>query len=193
MLTERQKDVLKRIANGSNIKTIAGDMNLSSKTVEYHKAAAMREVGLRSDVEIAHYGISRLGVPLLFAMMLLLAVLPVQATDISLAWDKSDTVGVTNYILFGHTNVLTANNLASATIKANAGTNLTATVVDAVPGLWWFAAVAQKNGLTSGPSNVVQAESIAPPKNARTVFIEYGITITNTSPVGYFRLVIPSP
>jgi len=45
-LTPRQCEVLKKIAEGRNTKEIAADLNLSPKTVEYHRAKLMAAVGV---------------------------------------------------------------------------------------------------------------------------------------------------
>jgi DNA-binding NarL/FixJ family response regulator len=41
-LTSRQREILQRIAEGMNTKQIADALNLSPKTVEYHRAKLMR-------------------------------------------------------------------------------------------------------------------------------------------------------
>ncbi len=75
-LTERQEIVIKKLASGSNVKTVAQEMRIHPKTVDYHRSVAMRKLGLKSIVELAHFGIARLGVPLLFAMILAVGCQP---------------------------------------------------------------------------------------------------------------------
>ena len=47
-LTPRQRDVLKRVAEGRSTKEIAFDLNLSVKTVETHRAQIMERLGIRN-------------------------------------------------------------------------------------------------------------------------------------------------
>ena len=113
------------------------------------------------------------------------------ASEARLAWDPSTTAGVTNYVLYAHTNVLTSTNLASAAVRLNVGTNLTARVEALVPGLWRFAATAFKDGLESGLSNILLVEVPGAPQNMRTVVVQFGGTLTNFYDVGFFRLRLP--
>jgi DNA-binding NarL/FixJ family response regulator len=55
--TERESNVLRLIAAGYSNKEIAGRMSLSIKTVEAHKANAMRKLGLTGRVDIVKYAI----------------------------------------------------------------------------------------------------------------------------------------
>lgn len=57
VLTDRESDVLRLIAWGYSNKEIAGQMNISVKTVEAHKANAMRKVDMRSRIDIVRYAI----------------------------------------------------------------------------------------------------------------------------------------
>ena len=54
-LTERESDVLRMIASGYSNKEIAGQLSLSVKTVEAHKANAMRKLGLAGRIDIVKY------------------------------------------------------------------------------------------------------------------------------------------
>jgi DNA-binding NarL/FixJ family response regulator len=45
-LSERQREVLQRIAEGQTTKAIALDLNVSPKTVEYHRAKLMEALGI---------------------------------------------------------------------------------------------------------------------------------------------------
>ena len=130
----------------------------------------------------------------LFAPVILFgifAALTSMASDIKLAWDASPTTGFTNYVLYASTNILSATNLTSATIRLNVGTNLTATVERITAGQWSFAATAMKDGLESDPSNILIADVPQPPARMRTVVVQYSGTLTNFYDVGFFRLRLP--
>ena len=59
MPTERESEVLRLIAAGYSNKEIAGQMSLSVKTVEAHKANAMRKLGLAGRIDIVKYAVLR--------------------------------------------------------------------------------------------------------------------------------------
>jgi len=56
-LTEREATVLRLIASGYSNKEIAAQQSLSVKTVEAHKANAMRKLGLTGRIDIVKYAI----------------------------------------------------------------------------------------------------------------------------------------
>lgn len=56
-LTERESEVLRYIALGYSNKEIAGLMQVSVKTVEAHKANAMRKFNMRSRIDIVRFAI----------------------------------------------------------------------------------------------------------------------------------------
>lgn len=56
-LTDREREVLCRIVNGKNIKSIANEMNLSAKTVSTHKAHLMQKLHMRSVADVVRYAI----------------------------------------------------------------------------------------------------------------------------------------
>jgi DNA-binding NarL/FixJ family response regulator len=56
-LTEREAEVLRMIASGYSNKEIAGRLSLSVKTVEAHKANAMRKLSLRGRIDIVKYAV----------------------------------------------------------------------------------------------------------------------------------------
>ena len=56
-LSERESEVLRLIASGYSNKEIAGRLSLSVKTVEAHKANAMRKLGLTGRIDIVKYAI----------------------------------------------------------------------------------------------------------------------------------------
>ena len=55
ILTPRQREVLQLIAEGLQVKEIAARLNLSRKTVEFHKYRIMDELGLRTTAELSRY------------------------------------------------------------------------------------------------------------------------------------------
>ncbi len=57
ILTDRESDVLRLIATGYSNKEIAAQMALSVKTVEAHKANAMRKLELKGRIDIVKYAI----------------------------------------------------------------------------------------------------------------------------------------
>jgi two-component system, NarL family, response regulator NreC len=56
-LSERESDVLRLIASGYSNKEIAGRLTLSVKTIEAHKANAMRKLGLNGRIDIVKYAV----------------------------------------------------------------------------------------------------------------------------------------
>jgi two-component system response regulator NreC len=56
-VSDRESEVLRLIASGYSNKEIAGRLALSVKTVEAHKANAMRKLGLSGRIDIVRYAI----------------------------------------------------------------------------------------------------------------------------------------
>jgi DNA-binding NarL/FixJ family response regulator len=56
-LTDRETEVLRLVAQGHSNKEIAGNLNLSTKTIEVHKANAMRKLGLSGRIELLQYAL----------------------------------------------------------------------------------------------------------------------------------------
>jgi DNA-binding NarL/FixJ family response regulator len=56
-LTERQRDVVQLFAEGCSIKQIAGHLNLSEKTVEFHKHHIMQSFNLRSNADLVLFAL----------------------------------------------------------------------------------------------------------------------------------------
>jgi len=56
-LTDRETEVLRLISFGHSNKEIAEQLNLSVKTIEAHKANAMRKLGISSRIDIVRYAI----------------------------------------------------------------------------------------------------------------------------------------
>lgn len=55
VLTERQLDILKRLAAGASSKQIAFDLGLSAKTVDAHRARIMERLGIRDLANLSLY------------------------------------------------------------------------------------------------------------------------------------------
>ncbi|MBS0183061.1 MAG: response regulator transcription factor [Nitrospira sp.] len=51
-LTERQRQILSMLANGSSTKNIAKELSISMKTVEFHKANITRKLGVRTTSDL---------------------------------------------------------------------------------------------------------------------------------------------
>ncbi len=60
-LTLRQREILQLIAEGKTMKEIAATLNVSTRTVEFHKYGIMSQLGLRSTAELVRHAI-RIGV-----------------------------------------------------------------------------------------------------------------------------------
>ena len=58
-LSQREEEVLRFISLGYSNKEIAGQLDLSVKTVEAHKANAMQKLGVSSRIDIVKYAIFR--------------------------------------------------------------------------------------------------------------------------------------
>lgn len=57
-LTPRQREVLQLIAEGRTIKEIAALLNISPKTVEFHKAQIIFHLNLRTTAELTKYALA---------------------------------------------------------------------------------------------------------------------------------------
>ena len=57
-LTLRQHEVLQLLAQGHSAKTAGAALNITQKTVEFHKASMMRQLGLRSSAALICYALS---------------------------------------------------------------------------------------------------------------------------------------
>jgi DNA-binding NarL/FixJ family response regulator len=56
-LSERETEVLRLIAWGHSNKEIAARMEISVKTVEAHKANALKRLGMRSRIDIVRFAL----------------------------------------------------------------------------------------------------------------------------------------
>jgi DNA-binding NarL/FixJ family response regulator len=58
-LTPRQREVLQLVAEGKSTKEISACLNISPKTVEFHRTSLMDELGLRTIADLTRYAIAR--------------------------------------------------------------------------------------------------------------------------------------
>lgn len=58
VLTPRQREVLQLIAEGKSIKEVASILNISVKTVDYHKARICEQLGLHTTADLTKYAIA---------------------------------------------------------------------------------------------------------------------------------------
>jgi DNA-binding NarL/FixJ family response regulator len=56
-LTSRQREILQLVAEGRSAKEIASDLNLSARTVEFHKYRLMETLDLHTTAELVHFAI----------------------------------------------------------------------------------------------------------------------------------------
>lgn len=59
LLTLREQNVVQLIAEGQTNKSISAILNLSVKTIETHRASAMRKLGMSSTAELVRYAIRK--------------------------------------------------------------------------------------------------------------------------------------
>lgn len=57
-LTTRQREVLQLVAEGKTTKEVAQRLNISPKTVEFHRNAIMDQLGMRTTAELTRYALS---------------------------------------------------------------------------------------------------------------------------------------
>ena len=58
-LTERESQVVLRVAQGFSNKEIAAQLDISVKTVETHKLRSMEKLGLRGRAEVVQFALRR--------------------------------------------------------------------------------------------------------------------------------------
>lgn len=58
-LTPRQREVLQLVAEGKTTKQISAVLNISPKTVEFHRNSLMDELGVRTTAELTRYALTR--------------------------------------------------------------------------------------------------------------------------------------
>jgi DNA-binding NarL/FixJ family response regulator len=59
MLSDREADVLKRIARGHAMKQIASSLDLGVRTIETYKARAMEKLGLKTRADVVRYAVTQ--------------------------------------------------------------------------------------------------------------------------------------
>ena len=57
-LSWRQREVLQLVAEGKSIKEVASVLNVSNKTVEFHKTRIKKQLGLQSTAQLTKYAIA---------------------------------------------------------------------------------------------------------------------------------------
>ena len=57
LLTSRQREVLQLVAEGRSVKEIVNILEISAKTVEFHKCALMERLGIHTTAELTRYAI----------------------------------------------------------------------------------------------------------------------------------------
>jgi DNA-binding NarL/FixJ family response regulator len=56
-LTSRQREILQLLAEGMQVKDIAATLNLSTRTVEFHKYRMMAELGIQNSAELVRFAV----------------------------------------------------------------------------------------------------------------------------------------
>lgn len=57
-LTRRQREILELVAQGCAVKTIASRLQISVKTVEFHKTRLMRRLGMHGTAELTRFAVA---------------------------------------------------------------------------------------------------------------------------------------
>jgi DNA-binding NarL/FixJ family response regulator len=57
LLSAREREIIQLLAEGKSNKEVAGNLGISIKTVETHRATIMRKLGVNSIVELVHYAV----------------------------------------------------------------------------------------------------------------------------------------
>ena len=58
-LTDRQLEVLQLLAEGKSLKEVAGVLNLTTRTVAFHKSCLKRSLKLKNDAEVVRFAVNR--------------------------------------------------------------------------------------------------------------------------------------
>jgi len=58
-LTEREQEVLRRVIEGKPNKIIASELDISMKTVEFHRAKVMEKMGVTSVAELVQFAMQQ--------------------------------------------------------------------------------------------------------------------------------------
>jgi DNA-binding NarL/FixJ family response regulator len=59
VLSTREREVLQLVVAGKSAKEIGGVLNVSAKTIEFHKYRMLKKLGLHSTIELARYALER--------------------------------------------------------------------------------------------------------------------------------------
>jgi DNA-binding NarL/FixJ family response regulator len=57
VLTSRQREVLQLLAEGRSMKEVADVLNLTARTVAFHKYRMMEQLGIKTTAELIHYAV----------------------------------------------------------------------------------------------------------------------------------------
>lgn len=57
LLTKRQREVLQLLGEGYSVKEIASRLNISPRTVEFHKYQMMKDIGLKTVADLIRYAV----------------------------------------------------------------------------------------------------------------------------------------
>lgn len=58
-LTPRQREVLQLLAEGRSVKAVASSLDISARTVEFHKYQIMETLGMHTNAELIHFAIAQ--------------------------------------------------------------------------------------------------------------------------------------
>ncbi len=59
ILTDREYQVLRMIASGQTVSSIAGELSLSAKTVSTHRSRILAKMHMKNSAELTHYAVSK--------------------------------------------------------------------------------------------------------------------------------------
>jgi DNA-binding NarL/FixJ family response regulator len=57
-LTAKQREILQLVAEGFSAKEIAGQLKISHRTVEFHKAKIMEQLNLHTTADLVKYAVA---------------------------------------------------------------------------------------------------------------------------------------
>jgi DNA-binding NarL/FixJ family response regulator len=56
-ISPRQREILQLLAEGKSAKEIASILNISTRTVEFHKYKMMEQLNIKTSTELVHYAV----------------------------------------------------------------------------------------------------------------------------------------
>lgn len=59
ILTDREYQVLRMIASGQTVSSIAGELSLSAKTISTHRSRILAKMHMKNSAELTHYAVSK--------------------------------------------------------------------------------------------------------------------------------------